>query len=138
MKHLLVGLSFIAFTFCGKAQTDNKIVIGTVDSILSKILHEQRKIWVYVPPDDGTSEKYEKQSYPVVYLLDGDSHFVQVVSMVKQLHPFWGDPVCPDMIVVGILNTDRGRDLTPTHAIYDPSDSTSGGVKILFHLLKKN
>jgi len=55
LKHLLVSISFLAFTFYGKAQTENKIVIGTVDSIQSKILNEKRKIWIYVPPNDGTS-----------------------------------------------------------------------------------
>lgn len=127
MKHLLVSISFIAFSLCGIAQADNKIVIGTVDSIQSKILNEKRKIWIYVPPNDGTSEKFEKKRYPVVYLLDGDFIFLQTVSIIQQLHPFWGDPVCPEMIVVGIPNTDRMRDLTPTHVVYEPGDSTSGG-----------
>ena len=129
-KMIAPGLNGFAFTFCGKAQTDNKIVIGTVDSIQSKILNEKRKIWVYVPPNDGTSEKYEKQRYPVVYLTDGDYHFITVVSMIQQLHPSWGNPFCPNMIVVGILNTDRTRDLTPTHAVYIPEDSTSGKLRL--------
>ena len=137
MKHLLLTISFIAFTFFGNAQTDNKIVIGTIDSIQSKILNEKRKIWVYVPPNDGTSEKFEKQRYPVVYLLDGDFLFLQTVSMIQQLHPSWGDPVCPNMIVVGIPNTDRTRDLTPTHVIYDPSDSTSGGGEKFISFIEK-
>lgn len=137
MKHLLVTISFIALAFCGKAQTDNKVVIGTIDSIQSKILNEKRKIWVYVPPNDGTSEKYEKQRYPVVYLTDGDYHFITVVSMIQQLHPSWGNPFCPNMIVVGILNTDRTRDLTPTHAVYIPEDSTSGGGENYISFIEK-
>jgi hypothetical protein len=130
-------LFLIACAVYGKAQDDGKIVIGRVDSIRSKILNEQRKIWVYEPPNDGTSEKFEKPRYPVIYVLDGDAHFLQVVSMVKQLHPLWGDPVCPDMIVVGILNTDRVRDFTPTHVVYEPSDSTSGGGENFISFLEK-
>lgn len=130
-------ISVYFFTFLGQAQTDNKIGIGTIDSIQSTILDEKRKIWVYVPPDDGNSEKYEKQCYPVVFLLDGDFLFLQTASIIQQLHPFWGNPVCPNMIVVGIPNTDRGRDLTATHAIYDPTDSTSGGGENFISFIEK-
>ena len=83
------------------------IVIGKTDSIPSKILGEQRKIWVHVP--NGANQKF-----PVVYLLDGGSHFSSVVGMIQQLSTANGNTMCPKMIVVGIPNTDRTRDLTPT------------------------
>ena len=83
------------------------IVIGKTDSIQSKILGEQRKIWVHVP--NGVNEKY-----PVVYVLDGNGHFSSVVGMIQQLSTTNGNTMCPKMIVVGIPNTDRTRDLTPT------------------------
>lgn len=35
------------------AKTGNKVIIGTIDSIQSKILNEQRKVWVYFP-DNGS------------------------------------------------------------------------------------
>ena len=104
LKNKLLSFLFIAFTFSGKAQTEDKIVIGTINSLQSTILNEKRKSWVYEPPDDGASEKYEKQLYPVIYLLDGDSHFLLLVSMIQQLHPFGGNPICPDKIVAGILS----------------------------------
>jgi predicted alpha/beta superfamily hydrolase len=90
---------------------NNQIVIGSKDIIYSKILNEQREIWVYVP-SSASDTIYSKQRYPVVYLLDGDSHFASVVGMIQQLS---SANVCPEMIVVGIPNTDRTRDLTPTH-----------------------
>ncbi len=113
----LTGLLFICFF--SFAQTGNKIILGTIDSIDSKILHEQRKVWVYVPnsTDGGI---YSKQHYPVVYLLDGDAHFYSVVGMIQQLSSVNGNTICPEMIVVGIPNTDRTRDLTPTHVVADP------------------
>lgn len=89
----------------------NPIAFGTRDIIHSKILNEQRNIWVYVP-NSASSEIYTKQRYPVVYLLDGSSHFATVVSMIRQLSSSYD---CPEMIVVGILNTDRMRDFTLTH-----------------------
>lgn len=92
-------------------QQDNKIVIGTIDSVYSNILNEQRKIWIYVP-GSAINQIYTKQHYPVIYLLDGDGYFPPLVGMLKELN---GSYVCPEMIVVGIPNTDRTRDLSPSH-----------------------
>jgi hypothetical protein len=74
------------------------------------ILNEQRKVWVYVPNSDD-DDIYLKASYPVIYLLDGDAHFLSVISILQHLS---ANQICPQMIVVGILNTNRDRDLTPT------------------------
>lgn len=88
------------------------ITYGTRDIVNSKILNEQRRILVYVPAS-ASSEIYLKQRYPVVYLLDGDAiHFSSVVGMIRRLSSVY---ICPEMIVVGIPNTDRTRDLTPSH-----------------------
>ena len=97
-------------------QKEDKIIIGTIDSVQSNILGEKRKLWVYVP-DQDTNSIFSKQQYPVVYLLDGNSHFHSVVGVIHQLSR---NMVCPKMIVVGILNTDRTRDLTPTHIDAEP------------------
>ena len=88
-----------------------QIVIGSIDNIQSKILNEQREVWVYVP-SSASDTVYSKQRYPVVYLLDGELFFSSVVGMIQQLSKAY---VCPEMIVVGIPNTDRMRDLSPTH-----------------------
>jgi hypothetical protein len=55
-----------------------------------------------------------------------------------------GNTICPEMIVVGIPNTDRTRDLTPTHIISDPpfADSTfsktsGGGEKFIAFIEKE-
>jgi uncharacterized protein len=119
MKRLFFCCLFIAATINSGAQADNKIVLGTIDSVHSTILNEQRKIWVYVPGNGGI-DIYSKQRYPVVYLLDGDAHFFSVVGMIQQLSSVNGNTICPEMIVVGIPNTDRTRDLTPTHVVSDP------------------
>jgi predicted alpha/beta superfamily hydrolase len=120
----------------GKVDTEN-IVIGKIDSIQSKILGEQRKIWVHVP-------NVANQKYPVVYVLDGDGHFSSVVGMIQQLSTTNGNMMCPKMIVVGIPNTDRTRDLTPTHIVADPfvpADSTfhktSGGGENFIAFIEK-
>lgn len=107
-------LALIAFCFSYMlitAQPVNSITTGTIERIESKILNETRRVWVYVPGgalNDITGPK----NYPVLYLLDGDAHFLSMVGMVQQ---FSRITLCPEMIVVGITNTDRTRDLTTSH-----------------------
>ncbi len=101
--------------------------IGTIDSLRSDILDETRTIWVHVP-DEAAGAIYGQTDYPVLYLLDGPGHFHAVTGMLKNL----GDNgIVPRMVVVGIPNTDRTRDLTPTHVDEMFGDSsfvlTSGG-----------
>ena len=107
IKIFLFVLSAI-IAFNAQSQNDNKIVIGKIDSVYSKTLGEQRKIWVYTP--DMTSGS-NNQHWPVVYLLDGDGHFASVVGMIQQMSQVNGNNVYPEMIVVAIPNTDRTRDL---------------------------
>lgn len=128
MKRSAFLCLLLAFSFCTNAQTNNKIILGTIDSVYSNILNEQRKIWVYVPDENNTGS-FSKQKYPVVYLLDGDAHFYSVVGMIQQLSSVNGNTICPKMIVVGIPNTDRTRDLTPSHVDVDPPYMDSAGSK---------
>lgn len=127
MKNTTLFFAFCLLANLAFAQK-NDIVIGKIDSLQSSILGEQRKIWVYVP-DQGSNNIFSPQRYPVVYLLDGDGHFSSVVGMIEQLST-GGNNLCPKMIVVAIPNTDRMRDLTPTHIDVDPPyiDSTSAKV----------
>ena len=91
------------------------IVIGTTDSIWSPTLKEYRKFEVYTPPSYRDTT-HLPQKYPVLYLLDGDAHFHSVTGLIQILGTgVNGTFVVPEMIVVAIPNTDRSRDLTPTH-----------------------
>jgi hypothetical protein len=112
MKNISLILGFFALSFFGNAQSQ-KIVIGKIDTINSSILDEKRPIWIYVPENVIDNNDTKKQ-YPVIYLLDGDWHFVSVVGMLQQLSYINGNTICPAMIVVGIPVKDRFRDLTPT------------------------
>jgi hypothetical protein len=97
----------------------------------SEVLGEERTILVRLP------EGYERSTrqYPVLYVLDGEYFFQQAVSAVQFLSELGYDrsqhPI-PELIVVGVVNVDRDRDYTPTHA---PEQSqgrlafpTSGGA----------
>jgi len=121
MKILTVLLIFFYLEGCSQSDNNN-IVIGKKDIIYSKILKENRTIWIHVPHSAGDNI-FNQQRYPVLFLLDGDGHFMSVVGLVHQLSEVNGNTVLPDMIVVGIPNTDRQRDLTPTHS----GENTSGG-----------
>ena len=140
MRKIYVLVLAALTAFNAQSQNDNKIVIGKIDSVYSKILGEQRKIWVYTP--DMTSGS-SGQHWPVVYLLDGDGHFASVVGMIQQMSQVNGNNVYPEMIVVATPNTDRTRDLTPTHVTSDPPftdnnfSKTSGGENFVGFIEKE-
>ncbi|CAG5069398.1 hypothetical protein DYBT9623_02134 [Dyadobacter sp. CECT 9623] len=141
MKYLF--LLFPAFApFWAFSQDKNLVVIGKVDSIHSNILGENRNILVHVP--DGGDGLYSKKRYPVVYVLDGESHFNSVTGMIQQLSAVNGNSVVPQMIIVGIRNTQRKRDMTPTRIVDDLpfmdsaySRNTGGGNAFLSFIEKE-
>ena len=103
------------------------LTIGTVDSIYSKVIKEQRPYLVYLPPSYKDTT-YTPQRYPVLYLLDGDAHFHSVTGLLQILGTgVNGTFVVPEMIVVAIPNTNRMRDLSPTlvTAGYDGKPDTT-------------
>ncbi len=70
---------------------------------------EQRTLLISTPRNyDLTRERY-----PVLYLTDGDAHLTHTRGTVDFLVR---NGLMPDLIIVGVSNTDRTRDLTPTHA----------------------
>jgi predicted alpha/beta superfamily hydrolase len=117
---------------CATAQTPDgsKIVIGTRDSIWSPTLKEYRQFLVYTPPSYRDTS-YVPQKYPVLYLLDGDAHFHSVTGLIQILGTgVNGTLVVPEMIVVAIPNTNRTRDLTPTHTDKDLQGKPQAGFKV--------
>jgi len=76
-------------------------------TIKSTVMGEDRAILVRTPPGYDTN----KRSYPVLYMTDGDAHMAHTASTVEFLSR---NGRISELIVVGIPNTDRTRDLTPT------------------------
>lgn len=133
MKRLCTFLLILFVYGYARSQTppDNTIRIGKSEEYYSKTLQEKRRLLVYLPGSYYDTYFY-KRRYPVVYLLDGDSHFFSVASMIKQMSEDGGGLLFPEMIVVAILNTDRNRDLTPTRDTTETrmgrgSDNHNGG-----------
>ena len=97
-------------------ENDDKINIGIKTVIKSNILEEEREIWVHLPEAYDSNEKY-----PVLYLLDGGGNFAHTVGTADSLA---SGEMIPELIIVGITNTNRTRDLTPTK---DENRKSSGG-----------
>jgi len=122
MKKLLTLIISIT-SLSAFAQKDNRIIIGTIDTVYSKILGEKRAVLVHVPHGDKT------EKYPVLYILDGEDHFQSAVAIDEQM-----SGVTPPLIVVGITNTNRERDLTPTHVT---NSKESGGGENFIGFIEK-
>jgi len=104
MKTILTFIFSVACLGGFAQQKDKRIVIGIADTVYSKILNEKRVVYIHLP--DGNKD----ERYPVLYILDGETHFESAVAIVEQI-----SGIIPNMVIVGITNTDRERDLTPTH-----------------------
>ena len=81
---------------------------GTVTRLVLKsdVLGEERTVLIRTPVGYETN----KLSYPVLYMTDGDAHMDHTSSTIAFLTR---NGRIPDLIVVGVTNTDRTRDLTP-------------------------
>ena len=81
---------------------------GTVKrlTLKSAVLGEDRVVLVRTPAGYETN----KVSYPVLYMTDGDAHMGHTASTIEFLTQ---NGRISDLIVVGVTNTDRTRDLTP-------------------------
>jgi predicted alpha/beta superfamily hydrolase len=88
-------------------QTPEPVIIGEKFQIESKVLAETRTYVIHTP----ASYKNGKEAYPVLVLQDAEGHFAHTASAVDLLS---GNGRIPPMIVVGINNTDRTRDMTPS------------------------
>ncbi len=91
------------------------LVIGQTFTIASSVLHEVRRINVYVPPSYGDTSS----ALPVLYMPDGGiaEDFLHVAGLVQVLV---GNGTMRPFILVGIENTERRRDMTGPTA--DPED----------------
>ena len=108
MNWIKILLIFLLLPLILRSQED--ICIGKKQSLYSTALQENRNYWIHLP------ENYRQdttQTYPVIYLLDGDSFFHSLVGISKTFSTVRGK-FLPQSIIIGVLNVDRTRDLTPT------------------------
>jgi predicted alpha/beta superfamily hydrolase/TolA-binding protein len=109
MKLFYCSILYLLFSFHVHAQENNRFTIGYSEKISSKILGEDREILIHIPNSNGGSKIKDRGHYPVIYLLDGEENFNSVVSITEHMEE---TSLCPPMIVVGIVHTNRLSDLT--------------------------
>lgn len=105
----------LVFALRAQAQQPAKPYVSSLSEVLtihSKILNEERKVYVHRPKADSASAN---QRVAVLYVLDADNHF----ELLSQYADYLSRPdvgAMPRLLVVGIPNTptSRTRDLTPT------------------------
>ncbi|SHG59025.1 hypothetical protein SAMN04488109_0967 [Chryseolinea serpens] len=105
---VLLALHTTAQKISPYVQTTSKLL-----ELPSKVLGETRTIYIHCPKADSTNPN---KTYPVLYLMDGESHFDMLAQYADYLSR-WDVNVIPQMIIVGIVNSKRTRDLTPTESI---------------------
>ncbi|MEI9808167.1 MAG: alpha/beta hydrolase-fold protein [Bacteroidota bacterium] len=79
---------------------------GVVVTLQSSILNEPRKIQIYSPAGGKT-----KLSYPVLYVLDGESLYWPATGALRFMNYSSSLPQMPEAIIVSITNTKRDRDM---------------------------
>ena len=99
---------------CFGQRPGSAITIGRTILLSSKILNEERQLDIYLPPRYNLTNA----RYPVVILLDGEQNFLHTVGSSNFLART-GD--LPQLIIVGIPNTNRNRDFTPTATAQNPA-----------------
>lgn len=103
----LLGSMVLLVLFCSAAFA--QYGGPTKITIKSAVLGEDRVILVRTPAGYATNNA----KYPVMYMTDGDAHLAHTSSTIDFLVR---SGRISDMILVGIPNTDRTRDLTPEKA----------------------
>lgn len=131
---LLLAAFFVSIVTMAAVGQDIAPPIPQKLVVHSNILNEDRVVWVRTP------HGYEsgKSSLPVLYLTDGDGHINEIGNSIDFLVD---NGRMPPLIVVGITNTDRTRDLTPTHSSEKDSSGkeatpTSGGGDRFFDFIQ--
>ncbi|MEM1134315.1 MAG: alpha/beta hydrolase-fold protein [Bacteroidota bacterium] len=126
---------FLVLCFDGYSQNKETLVsevinIGKKHTFFSEILDENREIWVKLPTGYDVEDTTK---YPVVYLLDGSNNFLFTAGLLRQLE----SRSVPKSILVGIVNTNRSRDLTPAVSNSEKTNPSIGGADNFLKMLEK-
>ncbi|MTI20097.1 hypothetical protein E1176_03620 [Fulvivirga sp. RKSG066] len=109
------------------AQSDDALVIGESFSIYSEVLQEPRSYYLSLPTS-YKAEYNQYKKYPVLIVLDGNSHFAPTAGIVNYMS---ATMQIPEMIVVGVKNVNRERDYTPDKIKTVRQNDTGGGDNYL-------
>jgi predicted alpha/beta superfamily hydrolase len=105
----------------GGAEARSAVTIGQWHALESEVLGETRRFIVSTPEGyEGGDERYS-----VLYLLDGDMHFLHTTGLIDFLVR---NDLMPPTLVVAVTNTERTRDMTPPAREADPMMGAGGGA----------
>jgi predicted alpha/beta superfamily hydrolase len=115
----------------GSAQVVDPSTLGAQEAVLfSEILQEERVLRIRLP----AGYEWSELSYPVLFVLDAeiDVPFHQSLEALGELEE---EGAIPEMILVGINNVDRNRDMFPTVLPHRPG--SGGGEAFLRFVLEE-
>jgi len=102
----------------------NQVEADLIEEFDSKIWGEKRKLLIHLPTNYDSQKRY-----PALYVLDGSSQDFRMAAIAEILNRAG---VVEEMIIVGIPNTNRNRDLTPHYILQDTEGEVHGeGGKFL-------
>ena len=101
-----VAAVLAALTVASTGRAQQAVTLGEAFALDSKVMAEARRVVVWTPPGYDTG----RRRVPVLYVTDAQAQFAHTVTTVEFLAR---NGRIPPMLVVGIFNTDRTRDLTP-------------------------
>lgn len=137
-KQILLVLLLLTGVAPLSAQED--IVQGRKYTMHSDILGEGREYLVYTPASYDV-DSCQTRKYPVIYLIDGEMYFYSLAA-IQRTYARGRQRTMPESIVVGVVNTDRTRDLTPSKSAYDRNGklrkdglASGGGGEAFFRFL---
>jgi predicted alpha/beta superfamily hydrolase len=101
-----------------------------IEKIASARLGETREVWISLP--DRYDETQDR--YPVLYLLDGEINFNSGQVGGIRYSASLGE--IPELIVVGVVNTDRSRDIFPEVVTYQDGSRDGGRADSFLDFLR--
>lgn len=110
------------------AQTNTALISVDKITLHSDILGEERAISVHLP----NNYDYSEEEYAVLYVFDSPSNLTPVIGLIDHLESSYQS--VPNMIIVGIENTYRNRDLINTQRDDFQYSEDGGADKYSAHL----
>ena len=137
---MVLAVLVFAFAFPLQSQTlvsDRDAIVPTAEKITgsayrfeSKSIGESRTVLIALPKSFAKTQR----TYPVLFVLDGEGQFPTATTVASTLASLGH---MPEVIVVGIPNTNRLRDLTPPGLSVSGSSKSEGGERFLDFLEKE-
>ncbi|HUU04723.1 MAG TPA: alpha/beta hydrolase-fold protein [Patescibacteria group bacterium] len=127
---ILVLLTLLSARAVCSQDEGNLLAVANYLKIPSRIMNEERTIVVSLP------YLYDRlgKRYPVLYVLDGED--ITLSSFIGMAR-FFSPQRIPEMIIVGVLNTNRNRDLFATRVEGLPDTKEDGAIRFLSFLSKE-